>query len=811
RDFRRTEEPRGAKDIQSFALPGASEPRDQKRFVVQKHSASKLHFDLRLELGGALQSFAIPKEPSTDPGVKRLAVETETHPIEYLSFEGKIAPGNYGAGTMDLWDRGTFELVGKTEAEMRATGHFHLRFKGQRLEGDYHLVRAKEDRDAKGGAGKEGGAKKESKAWLFFRADPKGLLSKRQGALELARSAGEFARASVFPVHRPDDYTFEIKYDGYRLLAAKVGGNLALISRNRNDWTDRFPLVVEALRKIPEDSFVVDGELCAVDDAGIPSFGGLQKWLSGVRDRKISFTMFDVLRIGETDHRSKPIEERRELLAKLMAGAEPPLSVSSWIDGELETLLENARSAGLEGLIAKRKKSPYVSGHSNHWLKVKFQRRQEFAVVGWTPMEGTKDLGALLLAVAEGDRFFYCGKVGSGFDDEKRTSLLARLRALETSRPFAEGIPHLPTARFCFPELVVEVKYLEWTSAGHARNPVYLGTREDRVPTDCVREQLPGLGDMKGAANSESAAAEKEFDNAPRIVPVKVTNPDKILFPKLRLPKKALVDYYDRVAPWMLPHLAGRPVHLQRYPDGVGAKEWYQHRCPPNPPAFVRRLPFEDTERIIIENRETLLWCANLAALTLHTWNSRAPLRFRNETELTMALDTPDYVVMDLDPPDDSETSWGHTVEIANAIRGLLEALELRSFVKTTGGSGLHIVAPLKAPVTHKQVTAFSKSISLAVSRVLPAIATSELSKDKRKGRVLVDTAPNGHGKTMVAPYTVRASEEASISMPLEWSELSAAKGPKSYTMLNAIERLERVGDSFANVLAEGGTLPSAR
>ncbi len=821
RDFSRTPEPSGLPD----ALK--SEPEIEAaplRFVVQRHDATNLHFDLRLEIDGSLLSFAVPKGFPETADEKRLAVETENHPLRYVEFEGTIPTGNYGAGDMSIWDVGSYDSIDRTPQVALDKGHFHIRFHGSKLDTEYHLVRTKR-----------------TKQWLLFLADPKGALKKRTAALALAKARGAIARATVAQLGPESGYLFEIKYDGYRLIAAKAEGEVALITRNGHDWTDRFKAIAKALRALPQETFVIDGEACVVDDRGIPRFEHLQRWLAGERTHgKIAFVAFDVLDHEGTDVRKKSLEARRSLLEIIFRGADAPLSVASLVPPPIAAAMAAAEAAGLEGLIAKKKGSAYVPGISGNWIKIKFSRRQEFVVVGFTPLERTTEIGALLLAVYEGGRFVYAGKVGTGFDDDERKKLKRILLGLKTTRPFAEGMPKMTEATFTAPSLVVEVRYAEWMTSGVIRHASYLGLREDRRAEDCVRER--GLEKEETKNPSKRASVNDEtnddvdeetsteesvepvqeeekvvekvrpgtdpFTRPSGDVPLRFSNLDKLLYPKDGFKKRDVITYYALVAPAMLPHLARRPVHLQRWPDGIHDKEWYQHRVPPNPPTFVRRLPFQDGERVIVENEETLLWLANLAALSLHTWSSRVPARVRNEVELDESLGTPDYAVIDLDPQGDALSDWENMISVANAIRALLETLEMVSVVKTTGKRGLHIVIPLAPPVTHAESVAFAREIARAISKVLPDIATNELAKIKRKGRVLVDLAPNGRGKTMIAPYSLRAVDGGRASCPLLWSEVTNELDHRAFNLLTMRDRIERMGDLYAPALGPGGRVP---
>jgi bifunctional non-homologous end joining protein LigD len=797
-------------------------------FVVQKHDARRLHYDVRLEVDAAMVSWAVPKGPSYDPTVRRLAVQTEDHPMEYNAFEGRIPEGEYGAGDVLIWDRGTYETVppGQQRA-MLDKGHLRVRMFGDKLVGEWHIVRT----DRRGGKMDDGTGRPGKAQWLLFKAKdalanpsydviaerPESVVSgrsatrgpRRVGASEKGRSAralldavqGPALATAVTTVPDPSRWLFEVKYDGYRLLGCKAGDDVRLYTRHGNDWTDRFGPIAKALAKLGARECVVDGEACVVDKKGRPSFGALQDWLSGsAKDAPIAYAMFDLLWLDGRDLRGEPIEARRELLEGLLRGHGAPLSFSSAVEGDLPLLLSAAKQGGLEGLVAKRKGSTYVPGRSGSWLKLRFDRRQECAIAGWIPMAGTKnEVGALLLAVSEAGKLVFAGRVGSGFDSRTRRELARRLGPGQAGHPPVEGAPHVPDARWVKPALACECVFTEWTRDGSMRHPRFVGLREDKAPLDCTRESL--TADFPPPP-VESAAARRE-------VP-KLANPDKVLFPRDGITKRDVWDYYTAIAPVMLPHLAGRPLTLQRYPDGIDGEEWYQQNAPDKTPAFVRVLDVgprhDNKKRIACDRVETLQWLANLAALTIHQWCSHAPAGATTRAAIDHALARPDYVVLDLDPGDGP---WVHLVEVARAVHTLLEALSLRSLVKTSGKRGVHVVVPIAAGPTHGQATRFAEQIARAVAKVLPNVATVERMKDKRGGKLYVDYGQNGEGRTIVAPYTIRARDGAVVSTPIAWEELDENLNTTLFTIRTLPARVKERGDLFAGALLGEQKLPA--
>ena len=842
RRFDITPEPKGSSQAETSA-----EKKTALVFVIQKHDARRLHYDVRLEIDGAMASWAVPKGPSYDPAVKHLAVHVEDHPMEYNAFEGRIPDGQYGAGDVLIWDEGTYQTVPPgQERAMLEKGHLHVRFSGQKLVGDWHLVRTGQGRQESRGASLDDGAGgKGHSSWLMFKAKdrqanpaydvvverPESVVSGRQatrGPRRVGASAqGSSARAlhdlvgepmlaqPATSVPDPAAWLFEVKYDGYRLLACKAGDEARLYTRKGHDWTERFPPIAEAVARLRARECIVDGEACVVDAQGKPSFQALQAWLAGAsKHARIGFAAFDLPWLDGRDLRGEPIEVRRELLEKLLEGESAPLSFSRGAVGEVAQLLAAAREAGLEGLMAKRKGSTYTSGRSSSWLKLRFDRRQEAAVIGWVPLAGSDtDMGALSLAVVEGGKLVHAGRVGTGFTDRQRHEWAKKLDATgRVDQPRAERVPKTKGAHWVEPTVVVECAFHEWTADGTMRQPSFLGVREDKDPMECVREPDSRLRDEpepSDASSSAEAAIRPPPPARTRRDGPTLSNPDKVLFPRDGITKRQIWDYYTAVAPVMLPHLAGRPLTLQRYPDGIDGEEWYQHNVPMKSSAFVRLVDVgprhDNKKRIVCDSVDTLQWLANLAALTLHTWCSHVPPQATSRAAIDHALGLPDYVILDLDPGDGP---WAHLVEVALAVRTLLDALELESFVKTSGKRGLHVVVPIAAGPTHDQATGFAEQVARAVAKVLPAVATVERMKDKRGGKLYVDYGQNGEGRTIVAPYTIRARDGAVVSTPIAWDDVTEKLDPTRFTIETVLARIAKHGDLYAGVLTGKQRLP---
>jgi bifunctional non-homologous end joining protein LigD len=824
RDFNKTPEP-SDESSQTAAETGKKAETARGVFCVQKHDATRLHYDVRIEIRGALMSFAVPKGPSYDPKVKRLAIETEDHPMMYADFEARIPDGQYGAGDMLLWDLGTFETVppGQEEAQ-REKGHLHVRFFGEKLRGGWHFVRTKGSGGHANQTERRGSGEAAKAQWLMFKAEdnaadpaldivaerPESVKSGKSAtrgplrvgasdaghdAATLAATVGDVARATSGAIDDVRAYLYEIKYDGYRILAVKAGDEVRLITRGGHDWTHRFAVIPPAVRALAAREAVIDGEACVVDDAGRPSLPALQAWLSGERPPEqgkatLAYVAFDLLWLDGRDLRGAKLEERRELLDALLSGARAPLSLSRASEvespGELAAMIEATRAAGLEGLVAKRKGSTYVAGPTGTWRKVKFVHRQDCVIVGWAPIEGaTNNLGSLLLAVTDPDGGLrYVGRVGTGFDARTREKLLARLSPSAVQRPPVEA-PRMRDAHWVTPSLVCEVEYADWSRDRVLLRSSFVALREDKTPDECTVDDRP--------TSASAAPADAPRPSPPNAKLPALSNPAKVLFPRDAIAKREILDYYLAIAPALLPHLASRPLTLQRWPDGIDGEAWYQQNPPAPLPPFVHFVPVERKKRLIADNVETLAWLANLAALTLHVWSSRVP-----------HLESPDYTILDLDPGDGT---WKDVIDVARAIRTLLDALSLDAAIKTSGKRGLHIVVPLAKGPSHAEATAFAQRIADAVAKVLPDVATTERIKEKRKGRLYIDYLQNGEGRTIVAPYTIRALDGAPVSTPLAWAEVTEQLDPRAFTIRTVPARIAKHGDLFAVALSGRGRI----
>ena len=830
RDPDRTPEPFGGR------LPAGG-----RLFVVQKHAARRLHYDLRLEMDGVLKSWAVPKGPSGHAEEKRLAVHVEDHPIESGDFEGVIPAGNYGAGSVIVWDYGWYRSTKPTDPlEQLARGKLEVEIFGYKMRGRWTLARMSgKDRDWLLLKKADGAALPSAATELIERypqsvvsgltveemADRPAHLAAVRARLEaLGAPWGEVAaRAQPFTLatlaERPFSdpaWLYEIKYDGVRVLADRRGDRVTLYGRSGQDTTSRYPEIVRALRALPVDRFVIDGEIVALDDAGRPSFQRLQPRMALTDPRDIELAarrqpavgvFFDCLMLDDRDLRRRPLVERKECL-RLLVPPLGPVRYGDHVAEEGRAFFEAASAQRLEGIVAKKARSGYPGGRTRDWIKIKCQKRQEFVIGGYTDPQGARGhFGALHLGLYDGPaaarRLVYVSKVGTGFDQAGLAAIWARLRPLDRATPpFEAGA--VPTGRghhWVEPRLVCEVRFTEWTEEGGLRHPTFLGLRDDRKPEECRRETAepiePGPGGGTEAAPDPAPAAAP--DPGPRLKP---TNLRKVFWPAEGYTKADLIEYYERVATWMLPYLRDRPLVLTRFPDGIAGKSFYQKDAPEFAPAWVRteRIYSRDTERdiayLVVDDVEMLRYVANSAAIPIHCWASRVP-----------SLERPDWLVLDLDP---KGAPFTDVVRVALALRRILDDLALPSYVKTSGATGLHILLPLGARYTYEQARTFARLLAVLGVEAEPEISTVARPLRDRGGKVYIDFGQNGHGQTIVAPFSLRPLPGAPASCPLEWREVTPRLDPARFNLKTIAARFEKIADPLAPVLGEGIDMAAA-
>ncbi len=761
RDYRRKRDP------QSTPEPFSDGKRRRGRapiFVVQRHDASRLHYDFRLERDGALASWAVPKGVPLEPGVQHLAVHVEDHPLSYGDFEGEIPKGNYGAGTVEVWDRGTYELV-----EEKRDGGLTVHLHGEKLEGLWALVPAR------------------------LSGDPKNwLLVKKREQEAAGPSPGprlRYAPMLTTPSERVPagaGWLFEVKWDGYRAIATMRGGDVELRSRNDNSLNDRFPTVVRALqRALRTPDCVLDGEVVAIGKDGRATFSAMQQGSEGTT---YVYVAFDALEVEGEPLIGLPLVERQRRLRRLIDGRRGGVQVSDAFD-DGEALFRAAEKQRFEGIVAKRTDSVYEPGRrSRNWLKIKTRGRQEFVISGYSRGQGRRSgrFGALVLGVWEDGRLRYVGNVGTGFNDEEIEKLQRRLRELEQPESPFDEVPKMPKVRkgdvvWVRPELVAEVEFVEWTHDGRLRAPSYQGLRDDKRPEDVRRERPP---------------IEPELRRGKRVL--KLSNLDKPFWPDEGITKGDLLAYYRDVADVLVPHLRERPFTMKRYPDGAFGKFFFQKDAPKHMPDWIptfraKASTRESPRRVreiafpLVNDELALLWMVNMGCIDLNTWYSRVDRPER-----------PDFVLFDLDPSQD--VGFAETVQVALLVKQTLDLLELESFPKTSGSEGIHVLVPIERRHTFDETREFAEIVAGAIARAHPGLATTQWVKSKRRG-VLIDSNQNGEGKTIASVYSVRPKPGAPVSTPLRWDEVNALLEPSAFTMHAVLERIARHGDLFEGVL----------
>ncbi len=851
------------------------------RFVVQKHAARRVHYDLRLELEGTLKSWAVPRGPSLDPEVKRLAVATEDHPLEYADFEGSIPAGNYGAGAMIVWDSGRWRPLEDPVAGLE-NGKLLFELHGYKLRGVWTLFRTGGRRQTDGGnqwlmmkkpdaaarPGSEGGADdlppESVLSGLTVEELRDGCERIEEVRAEVAESGARqhnvdprslqlmLAVAGDRPFSRPG-WIYELKYDGYRLVAAREGGNVFLRYRNGGDVTAVYPELVRALRALPVQSLVLDGEVAVLDAGGRPSFARLQTRAllsrpvdieQAVVRRPATLFAFDLVAFEGSDLRSLALLERKALLAKVLPPA-GPLRYSDHIEEQGEAFFEQVAAMGLEGAMAKDGDSRYVGRRSSSWVKLRTERTADFAIVGMSPPKGSRvGFGSLHLAVWDAEAsgtaaagggkagegkagegkaggLVYAGRVGAGFSDAILAELADRLSANRRDRPpcrapvgadgggragsdaDADDPVDRPLAdndliggrveeqTWIEPrsELICEVRYKEWTPHGVLRHPVFLRLRDDKPVEDCVRRAGPRA---PGAA--PPPPPERRVD---------VTNRSKVFWPAEGYTKGDLIDFYAEIADAMQPYLTDRPLVMTRYPDGIAGKSFFQKNAPDFAPDWLQTVKLvsprtgKEVEYFVCRDRESLVYIANLGAIVLHVWSSRVH-----------QLGQPDWCILDLDPKD---APFRDVIEIALAIRRLCRKIKLPSFVKTSGSSGLHVLLPLGGACTFEQSRGLAQLIAQIICRQLPDIATITRNPERRDGKVYIDFVQNGRGRLLVAPFSVRPLPAAPVSTPLRWSEVKPGLDLRDHNIRSLPERLKQLKtDPLRGVLTEQPDLLAA-
>ncbi|WP_158893148.1 MULTISPECIES: DNA ligase D [unclassified Pseudomonas] len=819
RNFDITAEPRDEDSPRRRKAKGALS------FVIQKHDARRLHYDFRLELDGTLKSWAVPKGPSLDPGEKRLAVQVEDHPLAYGSFEGSIPEGQYGAGDVIVWDRGEWLAEGDA-AEAYAAGKLKFELRGEKLRGHWTLVRTRlqghgdkpqwlliKERDAEA---------RDSADYEVTAAEPDSVLSDKtlpRLAQPKAKSKGKTAsqpKAAKAPARQakarkaklPEtleaqlatlvdsppagDWLYEVKYDGYRLLAHIEDGEVRLFTRSGNDWTERLPEQARALAALGLENAWLDGEIVVNDAQGVSSFQALQNAFETGKATRIAYYLFDLPYLNGADLREVPVEQRRELLGKLLEHGNDSdlLRFSAAFEVPADRILASACELGLEGVIGKRLGSAYRSRRNKDWIKLKCAHRQEFIIVGYTPPKGSRQhLGALLVALHDDQgRLHYAGKVGTGFTAALLKQLHARFQPLIVDQPPVVDPPRGAAYRavtWLRPEQLCEIAYAELTQDRIVRQGVFHGLRDDKPAEGIGLERAAPAREAEGPdvpARRKPGAGQQEAT----VAGVRISHPERVIDAASGARKLDVAGYYAAVADWILPHLAERPVALVRTPEGIAGEQIFQKHKQTLAIPHIRELPPEldpgHAPLMVIDSREALIGAAQMGTLELHTWNATAG-----------RIDRPDRFILDLDP--DPALLWSRMVEATELVLTLLDELDLQAFVKTSGGRGLHLVVPLDRRQDWDTVKAFAQAAAQHLANTLPRLFAAKMGAHNRQGKIFVDYLRNRHGATTVSAFSLRARPHLGVSVPVARAELNDLQGSDQWRFDSLLQRLEGLKD----------------
>lgn len=839
RKFDKTPEPAGA----ALKKNGG---RASLRFVVQKHLASHLHYDFRLEHRGVLLSWAVPKGPSLNPKDKRLAMMVEDHPFEYRKFEGIIPEGNYGAGTVMIWDQGSFHALGahnRAESEHLIAqglhkGHITFILEGSKLRGEFALIKlrrggenawllvkaedaaassrdiAKEDLSAASGKTMDEIASGSGRVWHSNRESKDSgkvaEISKQSGGkkfkpeYDLSKAPKKSMPHKIKPMlaklvaasFDDPDWLFEIKWDGFRAIAEIDNGKVELYSRNQLSFNAEFKEIVRSLETIKHQA-IFDGEVVVVDREGRSQFQLLQNFRKlGTDADRLLYYIFDILYLNGRDLRPLALEERKKILAAILPDLDNVL-YSAHIPRDGKAFFKAAQKKGLEGILAKEKNSPYRGGkRTGEWLKIKTHLRQEAVVGGFTaPRGGRKGFGALVLGVYEGNDLIYIGHTGGGFNDQTLRDTFAKLKPLIAEKsPFKIRPKTNAPATWVQPRLVCEVQFSAWTEDGQMRQPIFIGLRPDKDARDVHREIPESI--------QKVLTAPSDPDRQNQSGKLQLSHLDKVFWPKEKYTKGDVIDYYRKIAPHILPYLKDRPESMNRYPNGIAGKSFFQKDVGDTPPEWVKtvRVHSENENRdlnyLLCQDPDTLLYMANLGCIEINPWNSRVG-----------KLDHPDWLVIDLDP---EKIAFDAVVKTAQEVKKVLDRAGCLSFCKTSGATGLHIFVPLATKYDYDQAKEFAHLVAMLVNRRLPEITSIERSPKKRQGKVYLDYLQNRRGQTLAAPYSLRPRPGATVSTPLLWREVRKGLDPLKFNIKTIFKRLEKHGDLWQNVLGKGADLAKA-
>ncbi len=779
RDFEITAEPSGKATTGKRKTSALS-------FVIQKHDARNLHYDFRLELDGVLKSWAVPKGPSLDPSQKRLAVHVEDHPLGYGSFEGSIPAGQYGAGDVIVWDRGVWQPHDDPH-KAYAAGKLKFTLVGEKLSGDWALVRTR----LKGSGDKE--------QWLLIKeqdpqarpaadydivqAEPKSVLSdasiaptKTQPKAKKAAAAlpEQFTPQLATLVDRAPDgeWQYEIKFDGYRMLARIRDGEVRLFTRNGHDWTERLPRQVKALHALKLKDSWLDGEVVSLNPEGLPDFQSLQNAFDSGRSLDLVYYLFDAPFLDGADQRQAPVEDRRAMLKAALSGSKSKLlRFSEAFTAHHQDILQSACNLALEGVIGKRMGSPYTSARSTDWIKLKCRLRQEFVIVGHTRPQGSRSgFGALLLAVNDDSGLRYAGRVGTGFDQASLEAIYTQLKArARKSSPLHKPLTSAQArgVQWVEPTLVGEVQFAQWTRDGVVRHATFMGLRSDKPAAQIVHEQ-PQVAESMKAPQAKTL--------------LKITHPERVIDPLSGTQKQQLAQFYESISEWVLPFLRHRPVSLLRAPEGIEGEQFFQKHSERLAIPHIKQLDAAldpgHARLMEIDSVQALVGAVQMGTVEFHTWGATSD-----------KIETPDLFVLDLDP--DPALPWKSMLEAAQLTLSVLDELGLAAFVKTSGGKGLHLVVPLARRDGWEPVKAFAKAIAQFMTAQLPERFTATSGPKNRVGKIFIDYLRNARGASTVAAYSVRARPGLPVSVPVSRKELQGLRGAQQWTVANLHQRLQ--------------------
>jgi len=857
RSFTKTKEPQGGKSTGK-----------ELRFVIQKHAASHLHYDFRLEMDGVLKSWAVPKGPSNDPKTKRLAMMVEDHPFDYKDFEGIIPEGEYGGGTVILWDEGTYEALEAKEEDVKGQEKYLLKeikkgsvkmiLHGKKLKGEFALVKTKgmgenawllikhndkyasevditlKDKSVRSKKTLEQVKKAHEKAQPKLK-DASAQLGKKisekkvkaKSETDNLKSILATAKKQKFtsnlkpmlatlvnkPLEDDENWLYEIKWDGYRAIAFKNNSSVSLKSRNDKSFDEKFHPIYKELKALKINA-VLDGEVIVADEKGMADFGALQNWRSD-EDGLLIYYVFDITWYEGYNLKDLPLTARRALLKKVLPESDR-IKLSKDFDTSGIDFLAAAKKMGLEGIIAKSKDSVYETDHrSGNWLKIKANKRQEVVIAGYTRNDdSTKSFSSLLVGVYKGKKLVYTGKIGTGFSAKTQKELLAQFKPLEIDKPAFSAEPDInkasrfrpnppkATATWLKPELICEVSFTEMTADGVMRHPSFEGMREDKkakevkleeeVPVEKVQKTSTKKGEDDGLLDAGEETQLLKVGGKE----IKFTNLSKVYWPIEKITKRQLINYYDEVSSYILPYLKNRPQSLNRHPNGIDGQSFYQKDVTGKVPDWIDTYLYhagdshEDKHFLLGNNKATLLYMASLGCIEINPWNSTIK-----------KPDHPTWCVLDLDP---DKQSFNQVIEVALETKKVLDEMNVPSYCKTSGSTGLHIYIPLGAKYTYEQSKEFARIIVTLVNRRLPKFTSLERAIKDRKGKMYLDFLQNRAGATVAAPYSVRPKPGATVSMPLEWEEVKKGLKLKDFTIFNAMERIKANGDIFKPILSKG-------